>query len=163
MIEKKGMPDFYVFYKQRSETPVAQSLYREIVGGYFKFLMTKVFDGFDIELSAGNTLGLLCIRGKKVSLKEDEDGNLVGLAVNWKATNELWARRPDLKLIKQLVYHLNEHSDGIRYSFKWQRNGVKLLNKVFYTFKASRKNKRTVPKMIRAGKEYMVNFDKIKD
>lgn len=144
----------YKFYKDEVENPVDIKVYLDIVSGFMKFLMEKVFLGFEVKLPA--RLGSFQIIGRKVKPKLDENGEIMGLAPNWAETKKLWESNPKAKEKKELVYCFNEHSNGIKYKFLWSKKDVNLPNKGIYSIKFSRANKRMINTLIKKGKEYFV-------
>ena len=100
-------------------------------------------------------LGKLSIFGKKVKVRI-EDGEIKGLAPDWVKTKELWESDSTAKERKQLVYHFNEDTNGIRYKFSWSKNRVLVSNKTLYTLRMTRTNKRELSKLVREGKEYLI-------
>lgn len=141
--------DSYKTYKEGNTNPIAIKIYIQIVLGFIKFLMQKVFEGKDIKLPC--ELGIVGIRGKRQKPRLDEDGNIVGLAPNWVATKQWREQNPDSR---QILYHFNEHSSGVRYKIVWFKKGYKFRNKSVYSIRFSRMNKRTVSNLIKGGKEY---------
>ena len=100
-------------------------------------------------------LGKLSIYGKKVKVKV-EDGQIKGLAPDWVKTKELWESDKEAKKNKQLVYHFNEETNGIRYKFSWSKNRVLVSNKTLYNLRMTRTNKRELSKLVKEGKEYLI-------
>lgn len=159
MIDKKNIQDCYKYYKTLDDKPVTIATYRAIVNGFVKYMVRKLLEGYDVRLSASETLGTLAIRGIKIKPELDDEGNVKNAAPDWRATNKLWEKYPELKEKKQLVYHLNEHTNNVRYSIKWFRGNAKLPNKWFYSFTATKGGngtKRQLSKLIKEGKEYLV-------
>jgi hypothetical protein len=128
--------------------------YAKIVKGFMKFIMMKVFDGDTVELPA--RMGDLSIKGKKVTPRFDENGNIVNLAPDWVKTKQLWERDEESRINKTLVYHFNEHTGGVRYKICWNKGMSGAVNKLLYIFKPSRENKRKTWKSVTAGKEFYV-------
>lgn len=141
-------------YKEISEDPIDISTYCKIVNDFNKFIMANVFNGNEVVLPS--RLGTLSIKGKKVDIKFDEKGRLKGHAPDYQATKELWEKCPECKENKQMVFHLNEHTNGIRYKFFWSKNRVLVENKTFYNMIFTRTNKRLLSKLIKDGREYYV-------
>jgi len=144
----------YKKYKEASEDPVDKSLYAKINNDFGKFIMEQVFEGQEVKLPA--RMGTISIKGRKIPIKYDEEGRLKGFAPDYKATNELWKRCPECKEKKQMVYHLNEHTNRVRYKFFWSKDRMLVENKTFYTMVFTRTNKRRLAKLINQGKEYYV-------
>ena len=145
--------DSYIVYKNLSDNPINISQYVQIVNQFMKFLINRLFEKGQISLP--EKLGNLQIVGKKVKVKI-EDGQIKGLAPDWVKTKELWENDPEAKQNKQLVYHFNEQTNGVRYRFFWSKNRVLVSNKTLYNLKMTRANKRELSKLIREGKEYLI-------
>ena len=145
--------DSYVVYKNMSDNPINISEYVQIINQFMKFLILKLLSTGEIILP--ERLGRLSIFGKKVNVRI-EDGEIKGLAPDWVKTKELWDSDPIAKQNKQLVYHFNEETNGIRYKFAWSKNRVLVSNKTLYNLRMTRSNKRELSKLVREGKEYLV-------
>lgn len=50
------------------------------------------------------------------------------------------------------IYHLNDHSNGFKFRFKWNKSKALVKNKSFYVFKATRGNNRELASLIKSGK-----------
>ena len=145
--------DSYIVYKSTSVNPLEVSRYVEIINSFMKFLSSKLLQRG--EISIPDRLGRLMILGKKVKVRI-EDGKIKGLAPDWVKTKELWEEDPQAKLDKQLVYHFNENTNGIRYKYFWSKSRVLVTNKTLYNLKMTRENKRTLSKLVSEGKEYLI-------
>ena len=145
--------DSYVVYKNISNDPVDKSIYLQITNQFMKFLSSKLLSQGEINIP--ERLGKLSIYGKKVKVKV-EDGQIKGLAPDWVKTKELWESDKEAKNKKQLVYHFNEETNGIRYKYVWSKNRVLVSNKTLYNLRMTRSNKRELSKLVREGKEYLV-------
>lgn len=149
-----NLRDSYKLYKEKTEKPIIDiKTYLDIVNGFMKFIMSKVFEGYEVRLPR---IGTVSIVGNKIKPRIGEDGEIKGLAPNWAETKKLWDKNPTAKANKQLVYCFNEHTNGIRYKLLWAKKGVIIQNKKVYTLKFSRANKRKVNKLANEGKEYYV-------
>lgn len=165
MIVEKNMIHFYRFYRDNYPKAVKLeheyktiAMYRAIINGFIKFIVKKVFEGFEVQLSDGTSLGSLHITGRKRKVTIDEvTGEIKGLRVDYGATNKLWAERPDLKEKKYRVYHTNEHSGGITYRITWSKERMLMPNKYYFCLIPCRQNKRDIAKKILIeNKEYLV-------
>ena len=145
--------DSYVIYKNMSVNPINISQYVQIINHFMKFLITKLL--ITGELNIPERLGKLSIFGKKLNIRI-ENGEIKGLAPDWVKTKELWDSDPIAKQNKQLVYHFNEETNGIRYKFAWSKNRVLVSNKTLYNLRMTRSNKRELSKLVREGKEYLI-------
>lgn len=161
-METKNLRDSYKYYKTYGEhNKVDIKTYLLIVTGFIKYIMFKVFEGYDVNLSTNNSLGMLGVRGTKVIPRLSDKGNIIGLAPDWVKTNELWNRNPEAKQKKELIFCMNEHTNGVRYRISWIKKGIKLSNNSLYSLiftKGPSGNKRRLNKLIKEeGKEYLVN------
>ena len=145
--------DSYVVYKNISNDPVDKSIYLQITNQFMKFLSFKLLSQGEINIP--ERLGKLSIYGKKVKVKV-EDGQIKGLAPDWVKTKELWESDKEAKNKKQLVYHFNEETNGIRYKYVWSKNRVLVSNKTLYNLRMTRTNKRELSKLVKEGKEYLI-------
>ena len=145
--------DSYVVYKNMSDNPINISEYVQIINQFMKFLILKLLSTGEIILP--ERLGRLSIFGKKVNVRI-EDGEIKGLAPDWVKTKQLWDSDEEAKNNKQLVYHFNEETNGIRYKFAWSKNRVLVSNKTLYNLRMTRSNKRELSKLVREGREYLI-------
>lgn len=149
-----NLRESYKYYKENALEPVDIKTYLKISSQFITFIMSKIFEGFEVKLPA--RLGAFKIVGTKVKPRIGEDGEIKGLAPNWPETKKLWDRDPEAKERKQLVYCFNEHTNGIKYKLVWSKKNVNIKNKTVYSFKLSRANKRKINELAKKGKEYIV-------
>ena len=145
--------DSYVVYKNMSDNPINISEYVQIINQFMKFLILKLLSTGEIILP--ERLGRLSIFGKKVNIRI-EDGEIKGLAPDWVKTKQLWDSDAEAKENKQLVYHFNEETNGIRYKFSWSKNRVLVSNKTLYNLRMTRSNKRELSRLVKNNKEYLI-------
>ena len=145
--------DSYIIYKSVSKDPLEVSRYIEITNLFMKFLSNKLLEKGSIIIP--ERLGNLSIIGKKIKVRIEE-GKIKGIAPDWVKTKELWEEDSQAKLEKQLVYHFNENTNGIRYKYSWSKNRVLVTNKTLYNLKMTRENKRALSKLVTEGKEYLI-------
>ena len=145
--------DSYVVYKNMSANPINISQYVQITNHFMKFLITKLLTTGEINIP--ERLGKLSIFGKKVNVRI-EDGEIKGLAPDWVKTKQLWDSDEEAKNNKQLVYHFNEETNGIRYKFFWSKNRVLVSNKTLYNLRMTRSNKRELSRLVKNNKEYLI-------
>lgn len=142
----------YKYYKKQVDDPVDISTYVDLCNRYGQFLIDKAIDGYRVTLPA--KLGLLMVVGNKQKVKI-VDGEIRGLAIDWVKTKLLRDRSEEARKERKLVYHTNEHSDGIRYKFFWKKKNVIIANKNVYSLKVSRANKRKLSQRIKDGQDYL--------
>lgn len=145
--------DSYKYYKEFTNNPVDISKYCKVANEFMKFLSQELLDTGEITLP--QRLGKIQILGKKVKVKT-ENGEIKGLAPDWKSTKELWDRDEEARENKQLVYHFNEQTNGVRYKYYWNKSRVLVTNKGLFRLKMSRTNKRALSNLVKNGKEYLI-------
>ena len=106
-------------------------------------------------MCSSDLLGTFSIVGKKIKVSFNEHG-VPNLAPNWKETKELWNECEECREKKQIVYHTNSHSGGIRYRLHWSKKKSLIRNKTLYSFRLTRDNKRRINADILKGKEYFI-------
>lgn len=156
MIENKGVRDSYKHYKETATQEVLDIKTYVLISNTFNaFLMDKVFEGYEITLP--KRMGTLKIVGTKQKITFDENNQIKGLAPDFKATKEYWSKNPDAAKQKKFIYHMNEHTNNVRYRFHWSKKSIFVLNKTVYNLIFTRDNKRRLSKLIKEGKEYIIN------
>lgn len=146
--------DSYILYKNSSTEPVDIKVFIKVANAFMKYLATMLLETGSINLP--EKLGKINVIGRKVKVRI-ENGEIKGLAPDWVKTKELWERDPESKSKKQLVYHFNEETNGIRYKFTWLKSRVLVSNKTLYNFKLTRDIKRTLSGLVKNGKEYLIH------
>lgn len=155
MIRETNIRDSYKYYRRNVECPLDIKTYMHIATGFIAFKIRKMFEGFDVQLSGGRSLGTVGIRGRR--MKFDENGSVVGLAPDWKNTIELWNRNPEAKANKEFIYHLNEHTNGIKYNLVWWKAGMLIADKLLYSLTFCKPNRRKLTRLLKEGKEYITD------
>lgn len=142
MIKNTDLKDsYYREYKPNDPlTNVDRLRYMRIISGFIRFIIKKMFEGYDVRLAGGRSLGTLCIRGRKLDPIILEDGTIRGLPTNWPETWKLWNTDSTAKAEDRRIYHLNEHSNGIKYKICWYCTGMAIANKHLYMLKITTSN-----------------------
>ena len=141
-----NLRDSYRVYKKISKKPIDTIKYLKVVNLFMKFLISTLLETGEIVLP--ERLGRLEIGGKKIKVRVEE-GKIKGLAPDWIKTKELWNSNLEAREKKEIIYHFNEHTNGVRYSVKWSKNRVLVENKTLYDFILTRTNKRNLSKLIK--------------
>lgn len=149
---KTNIRESYALYKENVKNPVSLEDYVYITGEYNKFLMEVVFAGHKVSLP--HRMGTLEVQGKECKVRIGDNGEIKGLAPDWKKTKKLWEENPEAKAKKKLVYITNAHTGNIRYKFVWSKRNMIGTHKWLYTMTMTRTNKRELAKLIKQGKEY---------
>lgn len=146
-LERVSIREMYQFYKKECgvvNSPAWFVDYKSFTGIINDF--NKEIARIIIEKGAEFTMPLRLgsLRIKKYKQKTmNPDGTIIrnNMVVDWKRTKELWKELypgkslKELKPIrgKQVVYYLNEHTDGYRYKFYWNRRGSNARNRGIYS------------------------------
>ena len=146
--------DSYKEYK-KEHVPIDIKTYLDIAYSFMKFIMFKVLEGHMVVLP--ERLGTINVQGRKQNIRINSDTNqIIGLAPNWQATRDLWNRNAEAKKEKKMIYHTNDHTQGVRYKYRWSKKKILVENKMAYSLKFTRTMKRALAKRIKEGKEYII-------
>lgn len=124
--------------------------FKQINRDYNQFIRQKILEGHSIGLP--QNLGILLVRGRKGKPFYDKDGNLRGLPIDWNATKKFRESNPEAKEQRKVIYHTNEHTDGVIFKIAWKFRNVWAHNKELYYFKPAFHFKRDVVDLIKANK-----------
>ena len=148
-----GLREAYQEYSKEKESCVDINLFLAITKEFNQQLIEEVQTKGKVTLP--ERMGTISIVGTKPKVVI-EDGKIKGLAPDWKATKELWAEDEEAKLSKQLVYHFNENTNGVRYRYLWSTKNIALINRTMYNLILTKGNKRSLSQLIQNGKEYLI-------
>lgn len=153
-----GIREIYKYYKENAKSPLEYKKFKEVWKDVAKTIIRLiVYRNLDFALPA--RLGSLYIRKIKCKPVINSDGTISKnrLSINYKASWKKWQRDyPDLTLEeiaklkgKKPVYHLNEHSDGYKVKWKWDKFTCTVKNQSIYSLALTRENKQEVSKAFR--------------
>lgn len=136
-------------YQNRIEKKSIYDIEKKIFVAILKRINGRIIENIittNYEFVMPFRLGTLSVKKFKTRLKLDADGNLVKskIPVDYGKTLALWKVNPEARAAKKLVYFLNDHTDGFRYTFNWDKRTCNVRNRSIYCFKASRKNNRNI-------------------
>lgn len=151
-MEKLNIRSSFQHYREKSKNPVQLTEYVELTREFNKFLINIVLQGHKVSLP--HRFGSLEITGKLQKPSMDAEGNIRGLAIDWQKTKKFWEKNLQAKENKEYIYHNNSHSSKLRYKYLWSKKNVTIDNKLLYSLRMSRANKRALAQMIKKGKEY---------
>jgi hypothetical protein len=131
------LEDYYLSYKEHIGNNriyhISKRKFYDIVKDYNQYISEQVIlKSRDMKLPA--RLGSISVIKHKPKKFDSES-----LRVDFKSTKELG----------KLVLHLNEHSDGYNYRFRWNKSDIVVPNRSFYEFITTRANKRLLAKVIK--------------
>jgi len=165
---KYATTDYFMAYRKKKKNQynrritrkdfVVRADYGIIVAEYYAAISkTIIYDA----LSYYNSFKMGAVEIVKYELNLlDEKGELrrQALKVDWQATKDNWkvvygknTSVAELKLIKDkpLIYHTNDHSDGMSYRWLWDRRSATMKHQAKYMFKPVRKNSRLLASAIK--------------
>jgi len=150
--------DSYKYYREKfgKKNTVTRATYLRLNYEFILFVVGKLMEGHTIEFIS---FGRFDIIGREQKIRIDKEGNIQGLSIDYKSTNELWRKDPEAKKNRKRVYYDNIHSNNVIYKLRWlsgNNSPVRGLNYRFLTFIPSRANKRGLAKLIKSGKEYFI-------
>jgi len=132
------LPDMYKAYiEEYPEGNIYYISYSEFVAineTFYKRMMEEVMYR-NATFKLPFRMGYLKIIKRKINFKNN-------LAIDWKTTNDIGKK----------VYHMNDHSGGYKYIFKWLKGNIIVQNKYLYRLVITRKYKRELAKLIKQGK-----------
>lgn len=169
-----GNSDIYEFYKSQlkpvesitgGQTLGSYDLKAKVFGDILRDINDSIFDliileNFEFKMPFG--LGKLSMVQKKVKYKLDENGELKtkNLAVDYKATNELWKNDQVARENKTLIFFTNERTNGNRMSYFWSKRGAKCQGLESYYFLACRNVKRKPSSFLEDPDNKLMFFEK---
>lgn len=146
------LSDSYTYYKDSTEhTPVDKKLYMSIIKMFIGAILDAILESHKVKFPC--KMGTLLVLGKKENPKL-VNGKIHGLAPHWGDTNKLWARDPQAKAEKRVLYCDNTATNGYRYRFLWSRPEAYAKNKALYCLRMTNRNKKRLSNKILAGQEY---------
>ena len=146
--------DVYKLYKQRCKDKglpyVEYGKFARVLQTFNENIINLMIHE-NVDFGMSHRTGSLRIRQKEVKnkVKEKEDIYKRNLSINWKKTKQYWLDKyPDKTANeisdipdKKLIYELNEHTEGYRYVFYWDKITCNLKNQSAYIFNPTRTNK----------------------
>lgn len=139
--------DIYRHYRRTNNECVPREVFYKILDLYLRFFIQELSTGVQVKIPAG--LGSFKFVGRKQKIHLDEHGEITGAPVDWGATNKLWIENQTAKQRKQLVYCLNEHTNGYIYKIRWSYKRAYGKYKLLYVFRPSRKLKVRFAKLLK--------------
>jgi len=142
-----GLTDLFYYYSKTVKESMNQTYYNSVVKLFFKKIIVRLYKGDYISFP--HKLGDFHINSYKPKIINFNDAyQHKGFKVtDYKATNELWLKQPELAHKVYLNYD-NTHSDGIKYKLS-RINSKKNTIQSLYNFLPSRQFSRGLAKFIK--------------
>ena len=129
--------DFYNSYSDyiepNTQYDITYATFKDIIIDYFKYIRDNIIEN-SREVKLPCRLGTLAIVKRK---PKNYDGK--SLRVDYHTS----------KIYGKTIYHLNEHSNGWKYNFHWQKKDICIKNRSAYQFIACRALKRQLAQYIK--------------
>lgn len=135
-----GKHELWLYYKNNltqeekiSSYNIDYKQWKDIIDIFFRKIFDKIiYDGYVYVI--GNHMGTLFISREKIGYEILEDGRvkIVGAKVDWWNTYKLWKKDEEAKKKKEVIYFLNEHTDGYKLNFEWNKFACNAENKKGY-------------------------------
>lgn len=146
-----GMKHIYRYFIKTTHRNIPYMQFSRICERYnIEFVMNStILLGFDFDMPSG--LGSLGIRKYKCTPYFMQDGTLRlnHLPVDYKATKEFWKNNAEARKEKKLIRHTNDHSDGYKGKFYWDKRTCNVRNQSVYIFLAIRLHSRKINEVLR--------------
>lgn len=149
-----GFKEFYKYYKNVTNNFIDKKICKELLKEYNeKMLKLVIYEGYDHSLRP--RLGSIRIKKFDNSLRLNKEGEIENkLRPDWGKTRKRWVELygnisgEELKEIKNkpIIYHLNEHTDGIVLKWYWDKVTCTIINQSAYKLEILRLVKREAAK-----------------
>jgi len=94
----------------------------------------------------------------KIKLNDRGDLDTRNISVDWYETKKLWLEDPEMRKAKKRIFHLNEHTDGYKIKFNWERPRVtKVRNQRMYKFSLARDLRKMPNELMKKGHKLQYN------
>lgn len=143
-----GMADFYRYYKKEyaykkfkskfsdnTGLLVDASTYSLVLSDLFSMITEKIIEGDQFKLPLN--IGVLAIKKRKMNFDNLLTHNMLKIDYH------------ESRKIQKVVYFTNEHTDGYRYKWQWNKRKCKIPGKSVYKFIPSLLSKRRVAKKLK--------------
>lgn len=144
--------EIYKYYRKEFESDVKESTnyhdYCMILNDFTMQIVNDIiYNGavFYLPYGLGTMHIIKTIREPKF-INNGTKLKLNHLPVNYVATKKMWEERPETKVAKKFIYHMNEHTDNRCFKIKWNKSTCRVTNSEKYLFKAVRAFSRKLAK-----------------
>lgn len=137
-----GKADYYKHYSKTAKNPLSKEQYYKILDEYLNRVHNMIgLEG--VSYNIPQRLGKIQLRKSKNVVKLKPDGTIKNtLAINWKATKDLWLKNPRAKERKIKIRYTNEHTDGYVFKLVYLKYNANYKNKSAYKMSINREMRR---------------------
>lgn len=163
-----GLKDFYAYYRRNLERDEAHSVYVQKNGVYSavlrlffgKIMKMMIYDGFIFKMPCHMGNWLIVKQKIKIFVNPDDTVSVYGAKSDKVRTSYLHHVDKKAKEENKQVYHLNEHTGGYRFRFRWQIMLCNAKNKTAYGFYPDDIHRRALYKAA-IDPDFKINFSDI--
>jgi hypothetical protein len=143
--------DAYKYMKEHNpDIKISYKTYLALCMAFNDFLMQDMmYNTSDIYLPAN--LGSIGIRKYDCNPRINSSGTVVmsQTPVDYRATKAYWEKHPEAREQKKLIRYLNNHTNGYRHRFFWDKITHNFTNKFAYQFVPLRKYSRMLANILK--------------
>lgn len=145
-----GANEYFDYYKKHGGT-----LDRHVFGMVLKdlnlLIADEILSGYSFKMPS--RMGAMAVSKKKEFVAFKDGRAVTNRPIDFPATLKMWKEYPETKETRQLVRHLNKHTNGYIYKIAFNRSYATFKNKSVYSIQVNRYIKRKLAKNIFAGFE----------
>lgn len=131
-----GIKDYFNYY-QNNGGSVDYKTYKKVLLTFFdKITDYLIANEYTYKLPA--RMGFVTIYKIPPKIKMVNNVLKTNMAINFKATNDLWKKDPEAKKNKVKIYYENKHSNRCRYKFEYSKSKANYKNRHVYKFRPTR-------------------------
>mgnify|MGYP001210628413 CR=1 FL=1 len=128
--------EYMLEYKDKDLGEIEYHIFISLIEEYYKQLMEEILlNGVLFKMPF--RMGYFRIIKRKLSYSHK-------IAIDWDTTNKIGKK----------VYHLNDHTHGYKYIFKWNKRNLIFKYCNLYRLVITRTHKRRLASLIKAGQDY---------
>jgi len=139
-----GMPDYYKFFCNKyPHLDIPRSTFNSIISEYNQYVAELLVEYLEVKLPF--RLGKIEILKKLRKVYLNDEGKVINTnPIDWKSTNNLWAKNEEAKEKKTLIRLTNKHTGGYVFSVNYNKRTAVYKNKKVYFFKPVRNLARSI-------------------
>jgi len=143
--------EMYNFYRVKyPDMKISKQKFTAICRAYNTFIMTEMVTN-GVEFYLPFRMGTLSVRKypTRPILINNNKVLVSHLPVDWVATKAYWEKNPKAREEKKLIRLSNEHTNGYRYKFYWDKRTCLTHNQTHYSFMAARQWRVALAKVLK--------------
>ena len=140
---------FYQFKKNFPEIKITYDVFLKILKIHASYFASHILETGDL-LKLPYGMGTLTVaKYKKAAVRYTKKKQAINnLPPDWAKTHQLWKECEECKEKKQMVFHLNNHTEGYSYYWRWNINKVTIKSPYIWSFSMNREFSRGLSKLL---------------